>query len=395
MQPHHVTGSARLASFAFAASLIVSTPAFSLDVPPGTTSPPLQATACIEKTGAFENLGDLSCSPSICFTHCDASENTAEANLNFTNFTVGRRFAETTVYAEFTVPAGQSSAGHEVDGTIAYDVEWRAIWFLIGVLTGFNDAQSIVTLNLWDLSDGGKLLREVEVHRLEADAFGSLPEIPLEPGAGLDKGTSSNTLTSKLIRGRSYRIGLKVRLEGKGLANAIITLDYMSGQSGVWWNELRVSVSPDLIERIEILEHQLRHHTHTYLTGRGEGHNNTEAATSEAVIVDEGPPSEGEANVLPPVAPDAQPLPGSVVVTSAPNPFNPVATISYRLPEPVAVTLRVFDSHGRLVVTLEDGEKTAGPHEARFDAAGLSTGVYYCRLTAGKYSETRKLTLLK
>ena len=161
MQPHHVTGSVRLASFAFAASLIVSTPAFSLDVPPGTTSPPLQATACIEKTGAFENLGDLSCSPSICFTHCDASENTAEANLNFTNFTVGRRFAETTVYAEFTVPAGQSSAGHEVDGTIAYDVEWRAIWFLIGVLTGFNDAQSIVTLNLWDLSDGGKLLREV------------------------------------------------------------------------------------------------------------------------------------------------------------------------------------------------------------------------------------------
>jgi photosystem II stability/assembly factor-like uncharacterized protein len=83
-----------------------------------------------------------------------------------------------------------------------------------------------------------------------------------------------------------------------------------------------------------------------------------------------------------------------------PNPFNPTTTIKYQIPNPRDVTLKVYDSLGRLVSVLVDGRREAGVHEARFSAnggegAGLSSGVYFYRLQAGTYAEARKLLLLR
>ena len=78
-----------------------------------------------------------------------------------------------------------------------------------------------------------------------------------------------------------------------------------------------------------------------------------------------------------------------------PNPFNPSTTISLSLPSTSFVTVKVFDVMGREVATIVDEELPAGNHSKQWVAEGLSSGVYFYRLQAGKYCETKKLTLLK
>lgn len=76
-----------------------------------------------------------------------------------------------------------------------------------------------------------------------------------------------------------------------------------------------------------------------------------------------------------------------------PNPFNPRTTIVYDLPAPFRVTLSVFDLLGRTVAVLVDEVRPAGRHEVPFDAAGLSSGLYFCRLAAPGGSTTQKMIL--
>jgi hypothetical protein len=78
-----------------------------------------------------------------------------------------------------------------------------------------------------------------------------------------------------------------------------------------------------------------------------------------------------------------------------PNPFNPSTVIRYSLPQTSSVTLAVFNSIGQQVATLVQGEREAGYLEVRFDATGLSSGVYFYQLQAGNYVATKKLLLLK
>lgn len=78
-----------------------------------------------------------------------------------------------------------------------------------------------------------------------------------------------------------------------------------------------------------------------------------------------------------------------------PNPFNPSTVISYQLPANSMVTLKVYDVLGREVETLVNERQNAGTHSITFDASTLPSGVYFYRLQAGTYSNTKKLLLLK
>jgi Secretion system C-terminal sorting domain len=78
-----------------------------------------------------------------------------------------------------------------------------------------------------------------------------------------------------------------------------------------------------------------------------------------------------------------------------PNPFNPTTVISYQLPATGHATLKIFDVLGKEVVTLVDQEKPAGVYRETWDASRLASGVYFCRLTSGNFTQTRKLLLIK
>ena len=78
-----------------------------------------------------------------------------------------------------------------------------------------------------------------------------------------------------------------------------------------------------------------------------------------------------------------------------PNPFNPETVIEYELPQTVHVRLAVYDMTGRTVAVLVDGNRPQGRYTERFNAAGLSTGTYVYRLTAGGESQTKIMTLVR
>jgi hypothetical protein len=89
-------------------------------------------------------------------------------------------------------------------------------------------------------------------------------------------------------------------------------------------------------------------------------------------------------------------LPASFILEqNYPNPFNPSTTIRYTLPEASYVTLSVFNALGQEVATLVQGEVDAGDHEVVFDAAGLASGAYVYRVTAGALSRARTLMVLR
>jgi len=102
------------------------------------------------------------------------------------------------------------------------------------------------------------------------------------------------------------------------------------------------------------------------------------------------------------------PNPGTMQPTSFrllpnyPNPFNPTTTLSFVMPHRSAVKLTVYDLLGRQVCTLVDGVRDAGVHRVVFDGSDLSSGVYFCRLSArtpagqaGDFSAVQKMALLR
>jgi hypothetical protein len=78
-----------------------------------------------------------------------------------------------------------------------------------------------------------------------------------------------------------------------------------------------------------------------------------------------------------------------------PNPFNPATIIRYQVPAPQHVRLAVYDALGREVAVLVDANRDAGIHEATFNCSGLPSGMYFYRMQAGSFTQTRSLVVVR
>ena len=84
-----------------------------------------------------------------------------------------------------------------------------------------------------------------------------------------------------------------------------------------------------------------------------------------------------------------------VLQQNYPNPFNPSTTISFSIPSAGFTSLKVYDILGNEVATLLNEEKPAGNFEVSFDASSLSSGTYFYKLSAGSFTEVKKMILIK
>ena len=78
-----------------------------------------------------------------------------------------------------------------------------------------------------------------------------------------------------------------------------------------------------------------------------------------------------------------------------PNPFNPITKIRFDLPKNVNVKLTIYDMLGREIETLVNEQLNAGSYEVNWDGTKYTSGVYYYRLNAGEFVETKKMILVK
>jgi hypothetical protein len=78
-----------------------------------------------------------------------------------------------------------------------------------------------------------------------------------------------------------------------------------------------------------------------------------------------------------------------------PNPFNPSTSIKFSLPEKAFVKLVVYDVLGKEIKTLVNRQMNAGTHEVKFNAEGIASGIYFCKITANEFSEVKKMILTK
>ena len=78
-----------------------------------------------------------------------------------------------------------------------------------------------------------------------------------------------------------------------------------------------------------------------------------------------------------------------------PNPFNPSTIISFQIPAISNVKLKIYDVLGREVTTLVNKEMKAGSYKVDFNSSGLASGIYFYKITAGNFSEIKKMVLLK
>lgn len=83
------------------------------------------------------------------------------------------------------------------------------------------------------------------------------------------------------------------------------------------------------------------------------------------------------------------------LLRSYPNPFNPVITIQYEIPEDYFVHLAVLNLEGRVVARLVDEKQSRGLHHIEWNAKDFSSGVYFCRLEVGSVSQVQKLLLIR
>ena len=197
--------------------------------------------------------------------------------------------ASATMWNDFEVLGDPETLGNTVGAWVSYDANWNGMILFIGF---FSPPTVELAIRLRDLTDSKVIKGEIIWGRDGRGAGISIPYIPfdLNLGGGVDNKSVSNTFAAVLTRGHRYRLEmvLTCAVFSDGGLDVGSECDYMDdflvgSGGGAGWSRLAVKVGLDETEVLEKLN-ELAGHTHIYLTGKGVGHNNTEAETSEPVV---------------------------------------------------------------------------------------------------------------
>jgi hypothetical protein len=176
-----------------------------------------------------------------------------------------------------------------------------------------------------------------------------------------------------------------IYLTGKSAAGysdgTCLTLKYDSSGNKIW--ETTFSIAPTVIDQGEFIA--IDDSSCVYVGGSSVGSNGLDFLTIKYRQDFENDVSELKGT-----------LPSNYVLSqNFPNPFNPRTTIRYSIPISQFVSLKVHDLLGNEVITLVQSMQRAGSHLVEFHSGSLSSGVYFYRITAGNFVETKKLVVIK
>ena len=158
---------------------------------------------------------------------------------------------------------------------------------------------------------------------------------------------------------------------------------FFSPDGGITWEKIKLDIDiPErsyrwVVPQLTIDEGRIR----IYMDNVGEGYTGTSENFSirGVVTVEDEEAFSRSFNLYP----------------NYPNPFNPSTTISFTLSNASRVSLLIYDIHGRKVESLIEGIQPAGSHSIEWNASDLASGVYFYRLTADEFIQTRKMILIK
>jgi len=283
---------ASLLAVAFAASSAIADRSVAAPIlDPGDVFSFADADDCAAGTqvpNAIEGLGGASSS-------CDAAGQRLTAQVRpilgpgFVGFQTIRAFA--TLTNDFEVSAEPGTEGNTVAAWVTYDVDWDGRILLIGF---FSKPSVEISIQLFDLTESSKAIEGETIWARDDDAISfSVPYVPvisLNVGGGRDSNAVTSTFGAVLKRGHRYRIALRLECDvfSDGGLDVGTECDYEDnfpvGQTGggAGWTRLSVKLGLDEAATLEELEN-IRNHAHLYLTGKGRGHNNTEAETGAAI----------------------------------------------------------------------------------------------------------------
>jgi hypothetical protein len=199
------------------------------------------------------------------------------------NALAGEGVASSRIFYEFQVGSTPESFGQALEGLVTYSVDWSGQQLIITGGLSNADIDSVIVLR--DMTTGTNIYTQ-QVHQLDLETY-KVRKVTLGLNYN-DSGNTSRTFPAIFRRGHTYRVTLSMAttafLLSPILSGSSVVSDY-SGE-GVHLGSLAVMLEidqRDLLRRLERVEN----HRHVYLTGRGEGHNNTEAVSSSPVIVEE------------------------------------------------------------------------------------------------------------
>ncbi len=274
-----------LASLTLLASLNAGPTVAEETVSPGETVEFLAADSCSTKLEIPNAVEDLARAHAA----CSASQRRIKAEVRpiVGAGWVGLRTvrASATLLNDFELLADPGTLGNTVGAWVTYDATWNGMMVFIGF---FSNPTVELAIRLTDLTDAKVIKGELIWGRDGKGAGISIPYVPLDLnlGGGVDNHGVSNTFPAVLTRGHKYRLELVMTCAvfSDGGLDLGSECDYMDdflvgSGGGAGWSKLSVKVGLDEAEVLKRLE-ELAQHTHIYLTGRGVGHNNTEAETS-------------------------------------------------------------------------------------------------------------------